>query len=230
LFTNRKVRLERVEESEEEEDEIEYSPPRSPKEAQSSSPVFPDSSAPRTPPIVLTSLSNSLDCIEEDAGDGLPPCSSSPQRSSDDFFPSQDALSSPQTSDYSPTEIATKPEFTTTPRSSVFSQKLHDLLLSVARERDIDIALEETLNGRSRSQSVAPEYSASETPYDPTSLPRRILAGRDSFGKRPSFDNTAFSYCSDSSAYGSAHTGYDADLEHSPTSDPSWPPQHAAFE
>ncbi|KAJ7272791.1 hypothetical protein C8J57DRAFT_259459 [Mycena rebaudengoi] len=234
LFANRKVRLERVEESEEEEDEIEYSPPqriRSPKEAQSSSPVFPDSSAPHTPPIVLTFLSNShLDCIEEDAGDGLPPCSSSPRRSSDDFFPSQDALSSPQTSDYSPAEIVTKPEFTTTPRSSVFSQKLHDLLLSVTRERDIDIALEETLNGRSRSQSVAPEYSASETPYDPTSLPRRILAGRDSFGKRPSFDNTAFSYCSDSSACGSAHTGYDADLEHSPTSDPSWPPQHAAFD
>ncbi|KAJ7700823.1 hypothetical protein B0H17DRAFT_1195669 [Mycena rosella] len=166
--------LERIEESEHEEEGPAPAYMRSPNE-EIDSPNFPDSS-----PVILASPSTSprwtsnhrmvrMDSIEEDEleDDGCPPVSSSPGRSSDSFgadlFPPYESSSSPQTSDHGlDSPDAHKLEFEAAAATHVndFSSKLHDLLVVASRRRELSIEIDNDL----RSLCVTPDYPASSTP------------------------------------------------------------------
>ncbi|KAJ6546814.1 hypothetical protein B0H19DRAFT_1162614 [Mycena capillaripes] len=170
---------------------------------------------------------------EDDDEDGCPPISSSPGRSSDPFFPSNEAFSSPHTSEYG----SQSPEAhilgsRASPDKTDFSSRLHALLIVAAqhreRHKEIDNDFAATLVDR--SLSVTPDYPASLTPCD----------GNDTFGPRTarrtyswstfSPDSADFRSCkgSDCDRFRSATrtasiastSGYAADLDGSPAHAP----------
>ncbi|KAJ7765786.1 hypothetical protein B0H16DRAFT_1524400 [Mycena metata] len=141
-----------------------------------------------------------LDSIEEyeleDDGadvdaDGRPPISSSPGRSSDDpFFPFNDSLSSPRTSDHGHDSPAR--DSSAAPADPQFSAKLVALLAVAAQHRErheeIDNDLAVTL--AARSLSITPDYCASPTPQHES---------KGAFGPRVARRTPSWSTCSSDS-------------------------------
>ncbi|KAJ7042037.1 hypothetical protein C8F04DRAFT_1078088 [Mycena alexandri] len=205
--------LECIDESEVEENFLFPSCMRSPDDAHASSPIFSVSSSSR-PLARLASPSTRprrgkndrmvrLDSIEEyeleddDAdvdADGRPPISSSPGRSSDDpFFPFNDSLSSPRTSDHGhDSPKAHAHDSGAAPADPEFSSKLVALLAVAAQHRErheeIDNDLAATLGDR--SLSVTPDYRASPTPQN---------GSKGAFGPRVARRTVSWSTCSSDS-------------------------------
>ncbi|KAJ7184520.1 hypothetical protein C8R46DRAFT_1299604 [Mycena filopes] len=98
-----------------------------------------------------------------------PPVSSSPGRSSDDdrFFPFDNVLSSPRTSDHGH-DNDSQPDPDAAPADPVFSSKLIALLAVAAqhRERHHEIDNDESATLGTASLSVTPDYCASPTPQN----------------------------------------------------------------
>ncbi|KAJ6500721.1 hypothetical protein C8R45DRAFT_79034 [Mycena sanguinolenta] len=154
--------------------------------------------SPSTVPIYYRMASIEEDDELEDEGDGGPPITSSPDRSSDPFFLSHDLLSSPRTSDHdsdSPNSCVLqsevpleKPANSAASDDVAFAAKLDLLLAAAARQRErheeIDNAIAATIEDR--SLSVTPDYRASPTPR----------YGEDVFG--PRIARTTYSWSSSS--------------------------------
>ncbi|KAJ7684424.1 hypothetical protein DFH06DRAFT_1073089 [Mycena polygramma] len=157
-------------------------------------------------PVALESIEEyDLEDYEED---GCPPISSSPGRSSDPFFPFDDALSSPQTSPGAHDKTAP-------PERGEFSSRLHALLAVAAQQREKHEEIDNDLAAE-RSLSVTPDYRSSLTPRN----------GNDTFGPRRT-DSTAIiesCHCSDCATSRTAsvasYSGYSADLGSSPARAP----------
>ncbi|KAJ6630280.1 hypothetical protein B0H10DRAFT_2207962 [Mycena sp. CBHHK59/15] len=220
--------LQRIEESEFEEDErLSSRTMRSPPEEDSSSPIIPLSTD-RSPPTVLPWISRNPSIgmesmeeyeLEDDDDEDIvgcpPPCSSSPGRSSDSFgidlFPPREASSSPQTSDQncdSPAahifRSASPPdcsEFASTEQDPGFARELYERLLvaASARQQELEIDPDIASTPADRSLSVTPVYPASPTPpHSPADLRQRVPAGKDSLGAN------SYSCASSLSTYGSS--------------------------
>ncbi|KAJ7084835.1 hypothetical protein B0H15DRAFT_847779 [Mycena belliarum] len=133
------------------------------------------------------------DELEDDDVNACPPISSSPGRSSDsgaDFFPENEASSSPQTSDHNPDSPA-EALIVKTAGEDFGSQLYHLLVVAAsesARNRDSPEALQ------NRSLSVTPDYPASSAPpYTDVNISHSIHTRRNDFGPRSSSSSSSSS-------------------------------------
>ncbi|KAJ7253326.1 hypothetical protein B0H12DRAFT_594335 [Mycena haematopus] len=192
---------------------------------------------------VWTSSYRMASIVEEDEleGDGCPPISSSPDRSSDSIFPSRYSLSSPRTSDHDPDSPSSPILQSDVPREKAaesvvssdteFVSKLQTLLAVAAKQRERHTQIDNALAATDRSLSVTPDYRASPT----------LGYGKDVFGPRTarrtysssSADSSTIESCdcsncarsrsaspTQSIASTSTYAGYAADLEGSPAFTP----------
>ncbi|KAF8191605.1 hypothetical protein K438DRAFT_897454 [Mycena galopus ATCC 62051] len=200
------------------------------KENHASSPPF------LNPPVLVSSptvpfwtSNNRMVPIEEydeldDDADGCPPISSSPDRSSDPFFPFHESMSSPRTSDPDSPILESDALPGTTTSDAEFVSKLHTLLAVAAKQHErhmeIDNAIAATLEDR--SLSVTPDYCASPTPgygkdvFGPRIAPRTYSSEADSAAYSCDCSDCARSRSTSqtgSIASTSTYAGYAADLD-----------------